>query len=1304
MNGIIHNCSHPNDSDPLFRITEAQIFVAIFNYIDYIFAKIKPRKVFMMAIDGVAPRAKMNQQRSRRFRSALDAQNNAEKALKSGAEIPKEPAFDSNCITPGNSTLIIGTPFMERLHSQLLYFVNKKITEDANWKGVTVILSGHNVPGEGEHKIMKYIREIKQVPGLYGLDADLIMLGLLCHEPHFSLLREEVTFGQNRKKGKGNVESQNFYLMHLSLVREYLSFEFKSLESVLPFKYDLERIIDDVILMCFFIGNDFLPHLPGLHINEGALATFFDIYKSILPTFGGYMNEHGDLNLHIVQKFVSKLADLELEEFRGAVGDAEWLASKGNHKVNKKVRPPKELEMSAKQFDLYVKVKSLFSTKEPVEIDWSKLPERDRKFVLDLADKLGVQHSIETEGKHSVIKIFFTEDEDDSDEEGIEARERILKKYEKAKIVREETAEEIEAERKRVFEQKYSEWKTDYYKSKLEFSSEAEISKMVFHYIEGIQWVLYYYYKGVPSWEWFYPYHYTPKISDIANFDHFKFDFNLGKPFRPFEQLMAVLPPYSKQHVPPLLQDLMVNIHSPIIDFYPLKFELDMNGKKADWEAIVKIPFIDEARLLNALKDRQNLLSKEEKKRNSEGPALVFRYSSSTHPFKSLLPNVFPDIPFSNCKMEYYVAYDSKTKPFLGLLPGARLGTKLLPGFPSFDTLKYNVSIGYHGVNVFNSDSKNPSVVLSIKNQFDSISPEEVAKRLIGKIVFSGWPFLVESKVVSISDEFFVYELKRSGNQTQVIKIPHSDDTSKRFWVSSERAESYYSKRCGVVLGPIDICVKVETLQGMQLLNDGSIVKKFTPKFDYDVPLASLVLGNYEDPRFKNKPAPKIEEEFPVESQTFFLSPKLYGLLGTVISHNTVRPATVDLRLGRFVDADLQNELQFDISQFDEDRYYPSWQVGKRLKVSAFAMSKITSNLIINTEHHGNGRVGIGLGLKYDSKGLKVLGYSRKTEKGWEFSEKALDLITRYQQAFPSIFARLEKNPDGDYYKVSDFTKGNPQEFVKSVKAWLKENYVDDLLSDAIKYIDDELTAFKERANDAETEVIDIKGIPRKNILKPAHASFRLSNQQFKLGDRVVNCTDDSIIPVGTKGFVAGIEGDILDIVFDGFVMGGSDLNGRCADNRGISCPKWPFLNLTNIQPPYATNDVRKAAPVNKKPATPKHNPNSIQSSKWNHGAPNPRPVYPPNPQHPVQPSVDAKDANQVEQMLKSMLHIGSSTEDVPPMPAVNPYMPQPATTPLNSEEASKTLLSILHHKPEETADRAKENVKKNRHRNNPKK
>jgi 5'-3' exoribonuclease 1 len=107
MNGIIHNCTHKDSDDVRFRMTEEEMFIAIFNYIEHLFGKIKPKKLFFMAIDGVAPRAKMNQQRARRFRTALDAEKAREKAIREGQEMPKEEPFDSNCITPGMKALAI---------------------------------------------------------------------------------------------------------------------------------------------------------------------------------------------------------------------------------------------------------------------------------------------------------------------------------------------------------------------------------------------------------------------------------------------------------------------------------------------------------------------------------------------------------------------------------------------------------------------------------------------------------------------------------------------------------------------------------------------------------------------------------------------------------------------------------------------------------------------------------------------------------------------------------------------------------------------------------------------------------------------------------------------------------------------------------------------------------------------------------------------------------------------------------------------------------------------------------------------
>lgn len=272
MNGIIHNCSHGNSDDVHMRISQEKIFINIFTYISHLFTIIKPKKLFFMAIDGVAPRAKINQQRSRRFRTAHEAEEAVRKALSKGEELPEEPAFDSNCITPG-------TDFMMLLSEQLRYFINKKLNEDPSWHGCEIVLSGPDVPGEGEHKIMEYIRLSRSQSDynpntrhcLYGLDADLIMLGLLSHDPHFCLLREEVVFGpaQQRQQRLKSVEEQKFYLLHLSILREYLEKEFASIVPQLPFQFSVENVIDDFILMALFVGNDFLPHLPELHINEG---------------------------------------------------------------------------------------------------------------------------------------------------------------------------------------------------------------------------------------------------------------------------------------------------------------------------------------------------------------------------------------------------------------------------------------------------------------------------------------------------------------------------------------------------------------------------------------------------------------------------------------------------------------------------------------------------------------------------------------------------------------------------------------------------------------------------------------------------------------------------------------------------------------------------------------------------------------------------------------------------------------------------------------------------------------------------
>lgn len=349
MNGIIHPCTHPEDGSPVPK-NEDEMMVAIFKCIDKLFNIVRPRKVLYMAIDGVAPRAKMNQQRSRRFRASKESVEKineikrirAELLLK-GIQLPpekkKEEHFDSNCITPG-------TPFMARLSECLHYYIHERLNNDPGWQNIKVVLSDANVPGEGEHKIMDFIRRQRAQPDhdpntqhvLCGADADLIMLGLATHEPNFTIIREEFKpnqpkpcdicsqIGHETKDCSGGIQSLEdkpeiqvysdvqYIFVRLNVLKEYLQKEL--LMPNLPFKYEFERAIDDWVFMCFFVGNDFLPHLPSLEIREGAIDRLVTLYKDCVYRTGGWLTDSGEVNLERVQLIMSELGKAEDEIFK----------------------------------------------------------------------------------------------------------------------------------------------------------------------------------------------------------------------------------------------------------------------------------------------------------------------------------------------------------------------------------------------------------------------------------------------------------------------------------------------------------------------------------------------------------------------------------------------------------------------------------------------------------------------------------------------------------------------------------------------------------------------------------------------------------------------------------------------------------------------------------------------------------------------------------------------------------------------------------------------------------------------------
>jgi 5'-3' exoribonuclease 1 len=168
-NSMIHPCAHQalaqaTPQTPQSEL-ETQILEACLSYTRYVIDLLKPVHVHIM-IDGVAPRAKINQQRERRYKSHF---------LKTlSTEQTEGVQWDTNKITPG-------TYFMKKLKTELVQFVTIMCRDNPHVESINI--SDADEPGEGEHKMMKYIEETmgntRSQIAIYGLDADLIMLSLL---------------------------------------------------------------------------------------------------------------------------------------------------------------------------------------------------------------------------------------------------------------------------------------------------------------------------------------------------------------------------------------------------------------------------------------------------------------------------------------------------------------------------------------------------------------------------------------------------------------------------------------------------------------------------------------------------------------------------------------------------------------------------------------------------------------------------------------------------------------------------------------------------------------------------------------------------------------------------------------------------------------------------------------------------------------------------------------------------------------------------------------------------------------------
>jgi 5'-3' exonuclease len=270
-NGIIHTAGRLAKSNKY-----EDIYKSIGDYTKTLINIIKPTGIIYIAIDGVAPMAKIKQQRMRRFK-----------------QIDEENIANFNMVSPG-------TLFMKNLSIYLKKeFPNVMISDDSE-------------PSEGEHKIMKHIKKENNnnINVIYGMDADLIILALSLFKENIWIFRED-SFVFGKTKNVLNLNDPRMIYLDIYSLRTKIIEELKCnlMDVYNTSNISDNRYIIDYIFMSFFVGNDFLPAFEAIKIKTGGIETLINTY-TMLDDF--LINEDLSINYESLIEFLTILESKEV--------------------------------------------------------------------------------------------------------------------------------------------------------------------------------------------------------------------------------------------------------------------------------------------------------------------------------------------------------------------------------------------------------------------------------------------------------------------------------------------------------------------------------------------------------------------------------------------------------------------------------------------------------------------------------------------------------------------------------------------------------------------------------------------------------------------------------------------------------------------------------------------------------------------------------------------------------------------------------------------------------------------------------
>ena len=301
-NSIIYDAVHNIDFTKLDDTDTNTIIKNVCSKIDEYISLLKPDNCAFIAFDGVAPVAKLQQQRERRYKSIF--QTNISKSI-----------FKDKQTDPWNTTAITpGTKFMSQL--------NKKITsyyiDPLKYNLQNIIISTSEYSGEGEHKLFQYIRDYPEIHSdkntvIYGLDADLIMLSIN-HLPitkQIYLFRETPHFIQSINS---ELEPNSTYLLDIPELAKNITTNMNN-DLELTTEQQKNRVYD-YIFICFFLGNDFMPHFPSINIRTGGVDKMINAYKATIGCSNENLTDGKKIYWKNVRKLIQFLSTMEHDNIK----------------------------------------------------------------------------------------------------------------------------------------------------------------------------------------------------------------------------------------------------------------------------------------------------------------------------------------------------------------------------------------------------------------------------------------------------------------------------------------------------------------------------------------------------------------------------------------------------------------------------------------------------------------------------------------------------------------------------------------------------------------------------------------------------------------------------------------------------------------------------------------------------------------------------------------------------------------------------------------------------------------------------